>query len=397
MKRISVSEIPRAVNMTSGSPSAAQKGLAETHGLAQTEVLENLSLAMRSQLHLMMSHLNQIKGDNLTAAQNVHVELARGAGGAANTLLVSFLEQSRSGQGETILVNHRAFLTGPWLEALLTPRRTAARASGVVLQVSSSLPMALYGDHKRLTRLFSILLDEALTLVGEGRLRFSLHTEVDADPADGSRPGAMLHFTLIDERREEEDSCSQSSQLLRHAGQLATLLGGSLEINDSDIDSAHFACGSIPVALAAASECRALECSRPRILVVDEDPVLREKAALQISRMGGDPLRAADGVTAQVLLENIHFAAVLLDPKTSGAGSLALLRMLRNREITQMRPRTAVFILGPAGSDSSRHEALKAGADGFLNQPLSFEALSLALDSVLTTRLPQTARVIQQS
>jgi CheY-like chemotaxis protein len=232
--------------------------------------------------------------------------------------------------------------------------------------------------------------------VGEGRLRFSLHTEIDADPADGSRPGALLHFTLIDERREE-DGCSQSSQLLRHAGQLATLLGGSLEINDSDIDSDHFACGSIPLALAAASECRALEAARPRILVVDEDPVLREKAALQISRMGGEPLRAADGITAQVLLENIQFAAILLDPKTSGAGSLALLRMLRNREITQMRPRTAVFILGPAGSDSSRHDALKAGADGFLNQPLSFDALSLALDSVLTTRLPQTARVIQQN
>ncbi|MEN9362504.1 MAG: hypothetical protein RL095_4039 [Verrucomicrobiota bacterium] len=383
--------------MSSDPSLAAQKRLAETHGLAQTEVLENLSLAMRSQLHLMMSHLNQIKGDNLSTAQKVHVELARGAGAAASTLLVSFLEQSRSGQGESILVKPRPFLTGPWLEALLAPRRTAARAAGVVLQVSSSLPVALYGDHKRLGRLFSILLDEALTLLGEGRLRFSLHTEIDADPEDGSRPGAQLHFTLIDERRGDEDADNPSSQLLRHAGQLAALLGGNLEINDSDIDSDHFACGSIPMALAAAAECRSIEPTRSRILVVDEDPIMREKAALQISRMGGEPLRAADAITAQVLLENIQFAAVLIDPKTSGAGSLALLRMLRNRELTQMRPRTAVFILGPAGSDTSRHEALKAGADGFLNQPLSFDALSLALDSVLTTRLPQTARVVQQS
>ncbi|WP_456433500.1 sigma-54-dependent transcriptional regulator [Thermosulfuriphilus sp.] len=123
---------------------------------------------------------------------------------------------------------------------------------------------------------------------------------------------------------------------------------------------------------------------RPKVLIVDDDPSLRDLLGECLAQAGLDPSGAATAEEALGLLEKELPAAVLADLKMPGEGGLWLLAKIKDRW-----PHLPVVILTGYGSVDVAVEAMKAGASDFLLKPCSPQLLVKVLKKALSCVRPQ--------
>ena len=114
-----------------------------------------------------------------------------------------------------------------------------------------------------------------------------------------------------------------------------------------------------------------------KILIADDDPVLRSELAGLLREDGHDVVGASDGAEALRLVERESFDAALLDLRMPKASGLEVLHRLR---VT--RPGTAVVVITGQGTIDAAVEAMKAGAIDFVEKPYEADALRRTLRTV---------------
>ena len=118
-----------------------------------------------------------------------------------------------------------------------------------------------------------------------------------------------------------------------------------------------------------------------RILVCDDEPDIRESLRTLLSDEGYEVTAVSSGMNA--VSEAPDHDAVLLDIKMPGQDGLETLAKMRGRGIA-----TPVIVISGHGDVKTAMEAVHAGADDFLEKPLSSEHVLNALRRVLdSTRL----------
>ena len=118
-----------------------------------------------------------------------------------------------------------------------------------------------------------------------------------------------------------------------------------------------------------------------RILVCDDEPDIRESLRTLLAEEGYDVTAVASGASA--VTEAPDHDAVLLDIKMPGQDGLETLAKLRARGIA-----TPVIVISGHGDVKTAMDAVHAGAEDFLEKPLSSEHVLNALRRVLdSTRL----------
>jgi two-component system, NtrC family, response regulator AtoC len=114
-----------------------------------------------------------------------------------------------------------------------------------------------------------------------------------------------------------------------------------------------------------------------RVLVVDDEPsILRTLRAFLESR-GYAVRTAAGGVSAVELVQRRSFDLVLLDMMLPDQDGLETLK-----QIKALDDNPSVLIMTGFGSVKTAIEALKSGAEDFLQKPLSLETLGLIIEKV---------------
>jgi signal transduction histidine kinase/ActR/RegA family two-component response regulator len=118
------------------------------------------------------------------------------------------------------------------------------------------------------------------------------------------------------------------------------------------------------------------------VLVIDDEPMVRDVADAILRRQGLTVVTAADGIEALQIFsaDPDRFAVVLLDltmPRQSGAETF--------RQIRDIRPDAAVILMSgySEGEAGGRFEG--KGLAGFLEKPFSTQGLSAAIERVLGT------------
>lgn len=127
----------------------------------------------------------------------------------------------------------------------------------------------------------------------------------------------------------------------------------------------------------------ALRDERTSILIIDDDVELAGFMKTLLSAPGRDILVAHSGAQALALLESGEFSLIVLDlilPDTDGRN---LLVKIRERLATATTP---VVVITFRSADQARIECLALGADGFLEKPISPEALQIAVEAKLAAR-----------
>jgi DNA-binding response OmpR family regulator len=121
----------------------------------------------------------------------------------------------------------------------------------------------------------------------------------------------------------------------------------------------------------------------PRVLVVDDDPTVREVVRAYLVRDGHEVDEAATASGALALAREHPPRLAVLDVMLPGASGLDLCADLR-REL----PGLPVILLTALGEEGDRVAGLVAGADDYVAKPFSPRELVLRVGSVLRRTLP---------
>jgi DNA-binding response OmpR family regulator len=122
------------------------------------------------------------------------------------------------------------------------------------------------------------------------------------------------------------------------------------------------------------------------VLVVDDEPIVREVVVSYLQRAGYRTLEAGDGDAARRLLEDDPPTLVVLDVMLPGTDGLELCRWIRARSDLP------VIMLTARGEEADRIVGLELGADDYVTKPFSPRELAARVRTVLRRSSPETPR-----
>ncbi|MCZ0727393.1 response regulator transcription factor [Mycolicibacterium iranicum] len=126
-----------------------------------------------------------------------------------------------------------------------------------------------------------------------------------------------------------------------------------------------------------------------RVLIADDDDVVRDVVRRYLERDGLDVSTAHDGSEALRLLRSQRIDVAVLDVMMPGPDGMALCRSLRQGGDYSV----PVILLTALGEEDDRIAGLEAGADDYLTKPFSPRELALRVKSVLR-RSPSATGVL---
>jgi len=113
------------------------------------------------------------------------------------------------------------------------------------------------------------------------------------------------------------------------------------------------------------------------VLVVDDEPIVREIVAEYLNREGFRTLEAADGEAAKTLVESERPDLIVLDLMLPGTDGLSVCRWIRKRSTLP------VIMLTARGEEADRVVGLELGADDYVTKPFSPRELAARVRTVL--------------
>jgi len=121
------------------------------------------------------------------------------------------------------------------------------------------------------------------------------------------------------------------------------------------------------------------------VLVVDDEPIVRDVVVRYLRRDGFTTLEAADGDSARRLIETGEPELVVLDVMLPGTDGLALCRWIRSRGDLP------VIMLTARGEEADRIVGLELGADDYVTKPFSPRELAVRVQTVLRRAAPPSS------
>src|SRR5829696_8490239 len=118
-------------------------------------------------------------------------------------------------------------------------------------------------------------------------------------------------------------------------------------------------------------------CGMTTVLVVDDEPIVREVVVSYLRQEGFATLEASDGDEARSLLEREDSSLVVLDVMLPGTDGFELCRWIRaNSEVP-------VILLTARGEEADRIVGFELGADDYVTKPFSPRELAARVRAVL--------------
>lgn len=121
----------------------------------------------------------------------------------------------------------------------------------------------------------------------------------------------------------------------------------------------------------------------PTVLVVDDEPIVRDVIVRYLRREGFDTLEAGDGDAARRLIDKGEPELVVLDLMLPGTDGLSLCRWIRRQGDLP------VIMLTARGEEADRIVGLEVGADDYVAKPFSARELVMRVKAVLRRAQPR--------
>jgi len=121
------------------------------------------------------------------------------------------------------------------------------------------------------------------------------------------------------------------------------------------------------------------------VLVVDDEPSVRDVVVRYLHQEGFETLEAGDGDAARELLEQQTPSLIVLDLMLPGMDGLSLCRWIRERS------ELPVIMVTALGEETDRLTGLDLGADDYLTKPFSPRELVARVKAVLRRSSPPPA------
>lgn len=117
-----------------------------------------------------------------------------------------------------------------------------------------------------------------------------------------------------------------------------------------------------------------------KILLIEDEPAIREMVVVALGRAGYDILEAGDAREAENVLAEGLPDLILLDWMLPGTSGIELARRLRREEYTREVP---IIMLTARTEEDDRVRGLEVGADDYITKPFSTRELAARIKAVL--------------
>lgn len=117
-----------------------------------------------------------------------------------------------------------------------------------------------------------------------------------------------------------------------------------------------------------------------RILIVDDEPAIRDMVAFALRKGEFEPIHAGDSREAQAAIVDRVPDLILLDWMLPGMSGLELARRWRKEDLTREIP---IIMLTARGEENDRVSGLEAGIDDYVVKPFSARELLARIRAVM--------------
>ncbi len=121
--------------------------------------------------------------------------------------------------------------------------------------------------------------------------------------------------------------------------------------------------------------------TRPRVLIVDDDPVILRGLADALGRAGCDAKVAASGQEAMEAYAKHPYDLVLLDVRLPDMGGLEILSRILGQDDDQL-----VIVMTAYADAAVAVQAMKSGAYDYIHKPFDLEELKVLISKAMETR-----------
>lgn len=125
---------------------------------------------------------------------------------------------------------------------------------------------------------------------------------------------------------------------------------------------------------------------KTRVLIVEDEPAIREMVAFALARAGLQAIHAADAREAEHAIAEQLPDLILLDWMLPGQSGLELARRLRRQDLTREVP---IIMLTARGEEGDRVNGLESGVDDYVVKPFSTRELVARIRAVIRRTRPE--------
>ncbi|KAB2927874.1 MAG: response regulator [Dechloromonas sp.] len=392
---------------------ALAKRAAESANIAKTAFLANMSHEIRTPMNAILGMAHLIRRGGLSDAQATQMGKLEMASAHLLEIINAVLDLSRIEAGRLVL---ESLPVQPAALVANVISMVAERAQAKGLHIASEvaeLPVSVLGDPTRLQQVLLNYLVNAVKFTERGGIFVRVTVEAEAaasltlrfeveDSGIGIAEDVLARLFSAFEQADASTTRQYggSGLGLAIARRMAHLMGGEAGARSTPGVGSVFwftACLSksdttapLPVRDVPAVEQRLRrEFAGRRVLLVEDEPVNREIALLQLEDVGLSVDQAADGGQAVAMAGAKDYDLILMDmqmPHMDGLQATALIRRLPRNGATPILAMTA----NAFAEDKAR--CLAAGMDDFMAKPVVPERLyALLLQHLAKTAVPATA------
>ena len=393
---------------------ARAKELAEAASAAKSQFLANMSHELRTPLNAIIGYselLEEEAGDRDDPSTVEDLRKIARAGHHLLGLINDVLDLSKVEAGKMELDPERFDLAEMLHDTEATVEPLFAERGNSLELVTADGVGAVTLDRTRLRQIVLNLLSNANKFTDKGTVRLSARREAGAgqdrlvltvtDTGIGMTPEQLSRIF-------EPFSQADGSTTRRHGGtglglticrRLCEMMGGSIEAESEPDRSSTFTV-RLPLAETAPSVAPAASAERPAavtdanadtVLVIDDDPDVRELMSRVLSKEGYAVVTAASGEEGLELARRARPRVITLDVMMPGMDGWSVLARLKDDAELRHIPVVLVTMI----DDHSLGLAL--GAADYLVKPIKRQALAAALGRYRSGAAPGTVLVVEDS
>jgi two-component system phosphate regulon response regulator PhoB len=131
-----------------------------------------------------------------------------------------------------------------------------------------------------------------------------------------------------------------------------------------------------------------------QILIVEDEPAVREMISFVLKQSGYEPVEAEDAVQAQRAVMEQPPDLILMDWMLPGTSGMELTREMKKSPATRDIP---VILLTARGEEDDKIRGLECGADDYITKPFSPRELAARIKVILRRVAPHTTQEIVQA
>jgi PAS domain S-box-containing protein len=386
---------------------------AERANRAKNQFLANMSHELRTPLNGILGYAQILRRDGgLNPRQLGGIDVIEQSGDYLLTLINDILDFSRI-EASRLALEPNAFRLEKFLAVITEIMRMRAREKGIALACvhANALPQVVRADERRLRQVLLNLLANAVRFTDVGGVRMTVAFDAPATLRfaieDTGIGIARADFDTIFEPFEQAGAAPRRSGGaglgLAISRQLVRLMGADIHVGSTeqvgsrfwfaiDVEVVQESSGAQPDAPAPPPGVTGYEGPRRRVLVADDVAANRAVVVQMLDALGFLTVEAEDGAAALRWIGNAPADApidlVLMDavmPLMDGVEAIGLLKAApRYRNVP-------VIAISANVSGQNRERCLAAGAEAFLDKPLSLDLLLAQVARLLDLRWTHAA------